>query len=346
MTMITAHNAHRAGAFVATFLLAAVLGGNTAQAGVIVGLMLSPGSTADGGATSTRSGTGSWQLYALDDSNADFGISSYNITMSGTTAINHRSPVTTIMDGNGDLQTAGFNLLRTGTNVNPIQSSQALPGSTPFSITGFGQTASNFVTKSTAIDAGAVVVGPTTSGVWGNYDSHPALTPLATSTGHNWMFIAEGLGSAASVTSAVFTVFSNTSGTSVAATTQIQTLNDGFPLLTIDNVNANDPGMVTRDLSSIYTGPPPNQFRPLGYKSPAGVFSNPTLAHPATLDPITKEFRWNTTGAMLGEYSWHSAYLTNDGDWNPHLDITVRITAVPNRPPCRSLPSQPWLALL
>src|SRR3954447_7197350 len=111
----------RAKSFFVSFLLAAVLGGSTSHASVILGLLLNPGSTAGGGATSTRSGNGSWQLYALDDSNTDFGISSYNITMSGTTAINHRSPVTTIDDVNGDPQTAGFNLLRTGTNVNPIQ---------------------------------------------------------------------------------------------------------------------------------------------------------------------------------------------------------------------------------
>ena len=119
--------AHRAGTFLASFLFATVLVGSDSQASVIVGLLLNPVSTAGGGAMSTRSGAGSWQLYALDDSNTDFGISSYNITMSGTTAINHRSPRTTINDVNGDPQTAGFSLLRTGTNVNPIQASQALP---------------------------------------------------------------------------------------------------------------------------------------------------------------------------------------------------------------------------
>src|SRR3954469_5544560 len=95
--------------FFVSFLLAAVLGGSISQATVYLGLSLNPKSTAGGGATSTRSGNGSWQLYALDDNDSDFGISSYSITMSGTTAINHRSPVTTIADINGDPQTAGFN---------------------------------------------------------------------------------------------------------------------------------------------------------------------------------------------------------------------------------------------
>jgi hypothetical protein len=203
---------------------------NCANASVIVGLILNPASTAGGGATSTRSGNGSWQLYAIDDSNTDFGISSYNITMSGTTALNHRSPVTTVQDVNGDLQTAGFSLLRSGTNANPIQASQALPGTTPFLITGFGQTASDFVTKSTAIDPAAVVVSPTTSGVWGNYNS-PALSnasilagegyrsaAAAVAAGKKWVFLAEGLGPAGvtQVTSAVFTVFTNQQGASSA----------------------------------------------------------------------------------------------------------------------------------
>jgi hypothetical protein len=219
---------------------AALVISSSANASVIVGLLLNPASTAGGGATSTRSGNGSWQLYALDDSSADFGISSYNISMSGTTALNHRSPVTTINDNNGDPQTAGFNLLRTGTNANPIQGSQGLPGSTPFLITGFGHTASDFITKSTAIDPAAVVVGPTTSGVWGSYNSS-ALTSAgltqngavaaaaAVDAGKKWVFLAEGLGPAGvtDVTSAVVTIFSTQAGASSAATTSIVKLTEG-----------------------------------------------------------------------------------------------------------------------
>jgi hypothetical protein len=93
----------------------------------------------------------------------------------------------------------------------------------------------------------------------------------------------------------------------------------GYQIM-IDNVNANDPGLVTRNFADFFPGPPPNQF---------WQFRGPTLVHPATFDQTTKEFRWNTTGAILGEYSWHTAYLTDQGDWDPHVDITVRITAVP-----------------
>jgi hypothetical protein len=215
--------------------LAALIMASGANAGVILSLLLNPTSTAGGGATSTRSGNGSWQLYALDDSSTDFGISSYNIALSGTTALNHRSPVTTIQDGNGDPQTAGFNLLRTGTNVNPFQGSQGLPGTTPFMITGFGLTASDFATKATAIDAAAVVVGPTTSGVWGNYNSgilsSPTLLTIygspaaaaAVAAGKKWVFMAEGLGpeSVTRVTSAVVTIFSTQAGTSAGTTTSV-----------------------------------------------------------------------------------------------------------------------------
>jgi hypothetical protein len=214
--------------------VAALLMASSANASVILLPLLNPSSTAGGGATSTRSGNGSWQLYALDDSSTDFGISSYNITMSGTTAINHRSPVSTVTDTDGDPQTAGFNLLRTGTNVNPIQASQSLPGTTPFLISGFGQTASDFITKSTAIDAGAVVVGPTTSGVWGNYNSG-ALTAAGFNSvgrpdigallaaGKKWIFLAEGTGpvNVTDVTSAIFTVFTSAGGASAATTTEI-----------------------------------------------------------------------------------------------------------------------------
>lgn len=208
--------------------LAALIMASSANASVIVGLLLNPASTAGGGATSTRSGAGSWQLYALDTSTTDFGISSYDILMSGTTAVNHRSPSTTVNNTDGDPNSAGFTLLRTLTNQNPIQASQGLPGPGTFLMTGYGQTASDFITKSVAIDAGATVVGPTVSGVWGNYNS-PALAPLSAANGGNkWVFLAEGLGPAGvtDVTSAVVTIFSNSQGASSVAPTTIVHLSE------------------------------------------------------------------------------------------------------------------------
>jgi PEP-CTERM motif len=328
--------------FLVSFVLTAVLGGSTAQATVHVGLVLNPSSTAGGGATSTRSGNGSWQLYALDDNDSDFGISSYNISMSGTTAINHRSPITTVNDLNGDPQTAGFSGLRSGTNANPIVASQGLPGTTPFLITGFGQTASNFTTKATAIDAGAFVVGPTTSGSWGNYNS-PFLAPLQTQTGNNWVFLAEGLGASGltSINSAVVTVYSNQSGTSVAAPTQIHNLS-GFPPVeivdaAINNVNADSPGSLTHTfqyLLDVSSGPVTwSNFAFDSYVPDVGA-AGTGPAIPATFDPSLRKFSWTTIGSPLGVYTWRvtatvPAMPGYSGEYSDVGFLQVHITQVP-----------------
>lgn len=212
--------------------LALVVMASSANAGVIFGLLLDPAATAGGGATSTRSGAGTWQLYAVDDSTSDFGISSYNITMTGATAINHRSTSTTaITDGNGDTQSAGFPLLRTATNANPIQASQPLPGTSPFLFTGFGQTAGTLAAKVAAVDAVASV-GAATSAGWGNYASSAFTQPNAidAAKGNKWFFIAEGLytaGAAPTVSGSVATIFSTANFTSVAAQTSVISLSEG-----------------------------------------------------------------------------------------------------------------------
>jgi hypothetical protein len=95
------------------FVFAACLT-NAAGASVIVGLLLNPTSTAGSGANSTKSGAGTFHIYAVDDNVGTFGISSYSLTMGPmVTSSNNRSPVTTIQDGGGDDWSAGFNLLRT-----------------------------------------------------------------------------------------------------------------------------------------------------------------------------------------------------------------------------------------
>jgi hypothetical protein len=156
-----------------------------ADAAVIFNVLINPPSTAGGGATSTRSGLGSWHLYAIDDNADDFGISLYSVTMVNATAINHRSPVTNINDSNGDPQTAGFTLLRSATNANPIHAAQNFPDQTPFLIKGFGQTTGNFC--DVAGGACVAVIGPTTSTSWGTY------TNVSPYNGKHWLFIAEGL---------------------------------------------------------------------------------------------------------------------------------------------------------
>src|SRR3954454_10453551 len=101
-----------------TFLagLAALLLCSSANAAVIVGLLLNPASTA-GVTQSTRSGPGSWQLYAIEDAAAtDPGIWSYIITMAGATAIDHRSPYGSEVNRDGDVQAWGFASLRNNGN--------------------------------------------------------------------------------------------------------------------------------------------------------------------------------------------------------------------------------------
>ena len=325
----------------AGLLLATVLGASSAEATVIFGLLSNPTSTAGGGATSTRSGNGSWQLYALNDDDSSFGISSYNVTVLGASAINHRSPVTTINDINGDPQTAGFNLLRTATNINPIQASQNLPGQTPFLITGFGQTASSFATKAAAIEPSAAVVGPTKSEAWGNYNS-PFLTPLQNQTGNNWVFLAEGLATSGfvSISSAVATVYSSQSGTSVAAPTQFQSLG-GFPPVeivdaTINNVNASSPGALAHTFQYLLDVSGPVTWSNFAFDSyvpdVGAVGTGPAV--PATFDPALHKFSWTTTGSPVGVYTWRvTATVPPVPGWSGEYSdvgfLRVHITEVP-----------------
>jgi hypothetical protein len=123
-------------------------------------------------------------LYAIEDAaSTDLGIGLYSITMSGATAINNRSPFGTATNGNGDPVSWGMsgNGLRSGTNVNPIASSQPLysaanPLSTP-QILGFGRTANNAVAVLTAIDPGATNIVANSGASWGAYNNS-ALLPL------------------------------------------------------------------------------------------------------------------------------------------------------------------------
>src|SRR3954466_15932512 len=80
-------------------------------AGVVVGLVLDP-------PASTSNDLGNWQLFALDDSSADFGISSFNIDLVGATTIHNASPLATgLTDADGNTYQAGFNLLRSSSGI-------------------------------------------------------------------------------------------------------------------------------------------------------------------------------------------------------------------------------------
>src|SRR3954447_17204679 len=167
--MILRPTAGQLGIFIASLLVVTVCGPSAVHAAVLFGLWQDLPTTA-GVPTSTRSGPGSWQLYAIEDAaSSDLGLASYNITMTGTTAINNRSPNGTAIDSNGDTQNWGFSLLRSGTNVNPIVASQPLPGLTPFFITGLGLTRGKARSQILAADPGASGISATSGATWGNY---------------------------------------------------------------------------------------------------------------------------------------------------------------------------------
>jgi hypothetical protein len=177
--------------------------GTSAMAGpMYVLLVVNPPTTAGSGVapsggfsvTSSRSGPGTWHLYAIDDGTGDFGIRSYSVTLGGTIpAINHRSPSdswnTAADDGPFG---AGFNDLRSGSNINPIVAGQGL-ANVPL-IGGFGQTASDFAQKEGGTAATHSVVG---SGQWGNYADPDTQGFFSIGSGgggvqRNALFIAEG----------------------------------------------------------------------------------------------------------------------------------------------------------
>jgi hypothetical protein len=169
-------------------LAIAFLTTSRADAATIVGILVNPLSTAGGGATSTRSGAGTFHIYAADDNVGTFGISSYDLTIGPVvTANSHRSPVTTIQDSNGDNWSAGFNLLRTASNAPNMQASQSLPGTTPYLIKGIGQTAGNFGSC-----PAACVVGPSTSPSWGGPYNNGLADWNSGNGPKKWVLLGEG----------------------------------------------------------------------------------------------------------------------------------------------------------
>ena len=171
-------------------LAIAFLTTSRADAATIVGILVNPLSTAGGGATSTRSGVGTYHIYAADDNVGTFGISSYDLTMGPlVTTSGHRSPVTTIQDSNGDTWSAGFNLLRTASNAPSMQASQSLPGMTPYLIKGIGQTAGDFG----ICHAAFCVVGPSTSPSWGGPYNNGLADWNSGNGPKKWVLIGEGI---------------------------------------------------------------------------------------------------------------------------------------------------------
>jgi hypothetical protein len=183
-------------------MIIASMDASVARAGAVyLWLVVDPATTAGAGVptiashgsqlavNSSRSGAGSWHLFALDDADNSAGIRSFSIKLIGTvSSILNRSPTTSWNDIDDVSSNAGFNDLRTTTPT--IGAGQG--PTNPVQIPGFGQTASNFGAQLPAATSFAV----TTSGRWGTYAAADGFTSgLVTATGHfrNAVFLAEGL---------------------------------------------------------------------------------------------------------------------------------------------------------
>jgi hypothetical protein len=209
---------HRRLAFFACLVLAAVVDASATHAGTVyLNMVIDPPTTAGAGVpassgfvvNSSRSGFGTWHLYAIDDAVGSAGIRSFFIKLNGTTpAINNRSPITQYDDdatfgaGDGPFN-AGFNDVRTTTPI--IGAGQG--ATNPNAVAGFGISAGNFSTV-----PGALSFNATTSGQWGNYAvGEGFISGIIPATGHlrNAVFLAEGTYTGAAPTVDITTPFAN-----------------------------------------------------------------------------------------------------------------------------------------
>jgi hypothetical protein len=253
--------------------------GRAADAAIVVGLVLDPASTAGTSpdVSSIYSGLGTWQLFAVDDNSDDFGISSYNIDLTGATTIRHTSPsACAIADANGDYHAAGFSTLRgAGATADSsfIQASQPLPDQSPFLVTGLGQQAGSF-----AAVAGGDPARGVTSSSWGNYNT---ISPL---NGKNWLFLGEGTydqGTLPSISQASFTVYNNRA-----------TLNSKMSSTAIVP-EPMTPGLLTPEYLARISAPPPAPPAPqpvvAAPTNPPAVAPSPIVNPPVVNPPVAPQ---------------------------------------------------------
>jgi hypothetical protein len=278
--------------------------GATANATVILSLVIDPPTEADafvapqGGflPTSSKSGPGTYHLFALDTTVGSFGISSYDIRLANTVTNLHRSPTTAWNDAdeNGPYN-AGFSLLRTASNNGGIfQASQPLRSTTPVLITGFGQEASDFQEK---IGLPGVTFALTTSGAWGHYAT---ISPLGDK---HWVFVGEGdyaVGTPPVISQTSITYYSNQQFSNALADTCVLNVDCFFETF---GVNDLDLGLVPRGTPISATlgwfGIPnePLTWMLESFTGPGGDVSG------AQVDLNSGEFTWDSAGAALGDYS-------------------------------------------
>jgi hypothetical protein len=334
----------RSKAFFVVAFLGLALVTASANAAAIVKLVLDPATTAGNGiaavngfsVTSTQSGAGRYHLYLLDNTNNSFGVSSYNITVSGATTGLHRTPTTSWNDeAEGGPYNAGFSLLRSANNFAPLatfQASQPLPGTVPALISGMGQQASNFVTKIPQAVPSSFAL--TTSGQWGNYAT---ISPVA---GKNWLFIGEGQYTGTpSISNAVITYY-DANFNSFLATTCIDSpsapcipTGGGTPPTVVDaTINNVLAGTVVNHTFTTSAGDPPitwGSFAFSGYTPAYGGNGGPGYNPPnaASFNTGNQQFSWNSLGAKRGIYVWNVTATNAAG--NDVGSLTVHVTRVP-----------------
>jgi hypothetical protein len=192
-----------------TFLVGLLLlsSATIAQSGpMYVWVVADPGSTAGAGVpaqngmtvTSSKTGAGKFQVYAVDEVDGSFGIKVFNVKLNGTiTTFLNRSPSGAWNDTDGAGPYAqGFNDIRTANAATGITSGGQSP-TNPYFVKGFGISASNFV----AADASAPnwdssSTTQAASGRWGTYSATlgAVTSGVVPGSGHfrNAILLAEG----------------------------------------------------------------------------------------------------------------------------------------------------------
>jgi len=186
--------------------MATMLVASSVNAAVIIGMTVNPTTTAGANSNSSRSGVGTFHIYAIDNTPGSSGISSFDVTLASTApmAANNRAPKTSYdADDQGTAVGAGFNLLNQtlGNNTPLVELTGALPtppsadssankGVDYFPISGYGQTTGTF-----AAAYPKTILGPTTGSAWGTYTDADLTGTIAQGvnpTGLKWVFLGEG----------------------------------------------------------------------------------------------------------------------------------------------------------
>jgi PEP-CTERM motif len=274
----------------------------------------------------TLSGAGTYDVLLSDSTGDNLGIASYGISVQGVSSMLHKSPRASLVDdsgASGDSGPAGFSNLRSPNNQAPLGTgfyfgaTQDTTTPTPFIIHGYGQTAGSFAASVPPTASVAGTIQPT----WGAD-----------------VLIAEGSYLAGSTPSLdilntdVFVNVFNAAGGVEKALLQLPGVGDAPVVnpLSITNtvLNATVSGTPTATNSPTGWGPAAASFSLFSYTPGFGALPGaPGLAVPATWNPATQAFSWNTTGSTRGTYVWNISATNAAGTGNG--TITVQQQAVP-----------------